>query len=172
MILLTEPQEEPEPYDIHLATRIGRYIPNWQGDNLQPSEIQAQTALETYKGKNRFPQIVDSTYNCLGLVFAARRTNVATEHVKWILQHDDYQKLSGRVLPQRGDVVLYAQEDNIVTHVGVVHDVKSSSRNSEDWEVWVLSKWGTHGAEYVHLADDIPSLYGTAIEYWRHKRHL
>jgi hypothetical protein len=93
------------------------------------------------------------TYNCHGLTFAARRSEVHWDQVVTILEHDDYVAVPrNKVRP--GDVIIYFGETltglkAAPEHSGVVIEVLPLNA------VKVLSKWG-YGDEWIHTEADCP----------------
>jgi hypothetical protein len=170
MVLLRGPK--PDDYDIELATRKGNYIPNLQGSNAPYGQMQR--FLEKYKKAlpQAIPQIVDGFYNCTGMVLAARRTIIEVRHTRWILEDYGYRRLSANEKPGLGDIVLYADVEQELTHVGVITEYKSLPDKPGEFETWVRSKWGATGAEYLHPINHVPDLYGRPVEYWRHGGHI
>ena len=64
-----------------------------------------------------------SLYNCMGMVFASRRTWIDPEHLEMILEDDEYQRIVSEAELQVGDLVIYRGDNNQVTHVGIIqHD--------------------------------------------------
>ena len=107
---------------------------------------------------------LNSVYNCVGMVFASRRTWVEPEHVPMILADDGYRPINRNEL-ECGDVVVYRREDLAeISHVGIVANVKVKPKDAS-LEVMVLSQWGQDG-EYFHLDDDVNPMLGTPTEYW------
>ncbi len=100
----------------------------------------------------------------MGLAFAARRTAIDIGHLPAILQDDGYRRLADEEPPREGDVVAYRYED-AYSHVGVVWT--SGQRD----DVLVLSKWGSL-AEFMHPIDEVPSDYGTEVEFWTDREEV
>ena len=107
---------------------------------------------------------LSSMYNCMGMVFASRRTWVDPEHLPMILEDDSYRRVSSEGELQPGDVVVYRHDDGEISHVGVVTEVRTNVREAAR-EVFVLSQWGRDG-EYFHRADDVNPQLGKPAEYW------
>ena len=105
-----------------------------------------------------------SVYNCIGMVFASRRTWVGPETMPMILGDDEYRPLPNDDDLTAGDVVVYRDEEGAVAHVGLVTEVKTNIEKAQ-WEVFVLSQWGRDG-EYFHRLDDVNLLLGKPTEYW------
>ena len=96
---------------------------------------------------------MSSLYNCMGMVFASRRTCIEPEHLPMILNDDEYRRVANKGDLQRGDIVVYRDDDGEVSHVGIVADVTTDPAKAT-WDVLVLSQWGRHG-EYFHLDEDV-----------------
>jgi hypothetical protein len=104
-------------------------------------------------------------YNCHGLVFASRRTNVRgidrDLDIDDLLTRDGYQRVAG---PQVGNIIAYRDERGEIEHTGFVSAVDTIGMQPVTW-VW--SKWGALG-ERLHKAEHC--LYSPKrIEYWRLK---
>lgn len=107
---------------------------------------------------------MSSLYNCMGMVFASRRTCIEPEHLLMILNDDEYRRVDNKGDLQRGDIVVYRDDDGEVSHVGIVADVTTDPARAT-WDVLVLSQWGRHG-EYFHLDEDVHTKLGKPTEYW------
>jgi hypothetical protein len=116
-------------------------------------------------------QIVDGVYNCVGMIFASRRTIIQVKEIRWILEEDDFVRLPNRAAHAIGDVVLYEHVLHGLTHVGIISCIENHPNEPMEFRSLVLSKWGNPGAEYIHPIDKVPADYGAPVEYWRHKRH-
>jgi hypothetical protein len=103
-----------------------------------------------------------STYNCMGLVFAARRTHIDVDLVEHFLVDDDWRKLEEKGDLRPGDLVLYLRNGE-PAHVGIVWNIAVLG------EIMVLSKWGDAG-EYFHELNDVPAYCGVASEYYTDRR--
>jgi hypothetical protein len=104
-------------------------------------------------------------YNCVGMVFAVRRTWIEPEHLPLIYADDEYRIVP---VPDTGDVAVYRDQSGDIQHLGVVVsvaiDIETARRN-----ITVLSKWGGNG-EYVHAVDDVPGVFGRATEFWTDRK--
>jgi hypothetical protein len=103
-------------------------------------------------------------YNCVGLVFATRRTSIETKHMNVILRDDGYRPVS-RENAVEGDVVIYTL-NNVATHVGIIHRKETAFGVTN---IWVLSQWGDCG-EYVHPIIPVPEAYGRPTDFWTERR--
>jgi hypothetical protein len=106
-------------------------------------------------------------YNCVGLIFASRRTWIDAEHLQKILADDGYRRIaiSAAVL---GDLVLYRDAEGDFAHVGVI--VKHNADiETGAWKTLVLSQWGADG-EYFHDINDVDSRWlQKSREFWSEK---
>lgn len=103
-------------------------------------------------------------YNCFGLVFASRRTNLNTPgapaDIDLVLRRDGYTRVD---TPQVGDVAVYRANDGAETeHVGFAAACESVGTVPV---VKVWSMWGGLG-EFVHTATQTP-YSDTNLEWWR-----
>ena len=97
-------------------------------------------------------------YNCHGLTFASRRTQV-TAAVTPILGEDGFEKVEERNA-QVGDIVIYADARGAVIHSGFVVgtdrvEIVQGSKPTIIPRIW--SKWGK-GHEWVHPVGECPYL--------------
>ncbi len=154
---------------IKLMTRTRREILNEQRKRRSPESMQAALATVVRK---RFDETqvecraLDSVYNCVGLVFANRRTCVDPEHVEVMLQDDGYERRSTIHQSAIGDIAVYREKCEI-THVGLVAEVRIDLGGGPT-RLRVLSQWGLDG-EYLHDADAVPSQYGRLAEVWTYR---
>ena len=110
-------------------------------------------------------------YNCHGLTFGSRRTQV-TPAVLPILEDDGFD-----LIPEKetrpGDIVLYSDARGSVVHSGFVVRVESveiiMGNNSRIPVIW--SKWGK-GYEMIHPVGECPYLEdeGSSATYYRLRR--
>jgi len=103
-------------------------------------------------------------YNCHGLTFGARRTNIGEEGVTTIFKDDEYQEIDrAHVMP--GDIAVYRSKENSeVQHSGIVTGEPRASPKriltsdkATDALVgpWIVSKWG-ECHEALHRLYDCP----------------
>lgn len=102
-------------------------------------------------------------YNCHGLTFASKRTQVdgSTATIHWILREDDFEELPPGSNPQTGDVVIYYDDAGEVVHSGIVMSIAEGA-GLRIPKVW--SKWGK-SHEVVHALYDCP--YSPNVRYFR-----
>ncbi len=100
----------------------------------------------------------DDRSNCHGWVFSGGRYLIGGRDVPAILEDNGYQEVTE---PRPGDLVVYRDDEGVVTHTGVVRYVTPGE------PVLVESKWGNLGV-YLHRVDDSP--YGANCRYYRSTR--
>jgi hypothetical protein len=102
-------------------------------------------------------------YNCHGLVFASRRTNIPAAgddiNIAHLLRADGYERVVG--LPRPGDVAAYVDPRGDIEHTGFVSTVEHVGSTPV---IHVWSAWGVLG-EFRHRVDQTP--YSRNVQYWR-----
>lgn len=151
-----------------LETRKGRQIPNDRALERHPDSLRA--AKEMFESSHPTVRVrsLTSVYNCMGMVFAARRTCIDTDELQMIFDDDEHHKLHSLNDVMDGDVVVYRDDTGHVSHVGLVSDVRLDIREGT-LHITVLSQWGRDG-EYFHRVDDVHPFLGTPAEYWTDRR--
>jgi hypothetical protein len=153
---------------IVLHTRKSRSIENgWNEGIVTPLETKIMNDLEK-EFYTALPRTSPSKrYNCHGLVFASKRTNVwESKDVRTIISDDDYVKLStiDEVMP--GDYVAYIDETGDVEHSGIVLSIEYLDPIRKRGPIpKILSKWGS-GKEFVHALKECP-YPNTTNEFYR-----
>lgn len=153
---------------IALETRRKNRIPNCRRPERDPESLRAgvQAALNAFPGIK--PVSATAVYNCVGLVFGARRTWIDTSEVSAILQDDGFRLVSRKMDWKPGDVVVYKADDGEILHVGVIHTVDPKI-GVGDFDVTVISAWGITG-EFAHGIEQVHTLLGRPTEVWsQHK---
>lgn len=149
---------------LDLHTRLQNQIANIH-DTDAPTfgEIQeAQSLRAKFLGAIHRPTAVSYTYNCHGLTFGSRRTQIVNpSEIRKILTEDGYQKID-RAEVLAGDIAVYIGPDGDIEHSGVVVDMEKSMLVPTPK---VLSKWGS-AHEVVHHFADCPYV-STNVEYYR-----
>lgn len=153
---------------LELSTRRKQHILNAMSPERSDEELRAATRI----WQERFPQIEPRSssgrYNCMGMVFAARRTAIDIDQLDMILRDDEYRPVSSLDLAKEGDVVVYGQGPGIRRHVGIVLRTENVFGNKF---VYILSQWGYDG-EYIHRQDEVPEMYGRIMEIWTDRRSI
>jgi hypothetical protein len=143
---------------IALSTSKNRRIPNQRMPERSPQSMYAAKQLHA-KGSRQLRSLC-STYNCVGMVFANRRTFIEPEEIPMILQDDEYAEVVRTDDLMPGDVVLYRDpKTDDIKHVGVV---LAAEVMFETKRIRVLSQFGRDG-EYIHDLDDLPDFYGNMV---------
>ena len=171
MVVLIDPGGPTDIASIPLSTRKGTWIPNEQPPELHPSQMEASIDLWRRHRPSATLRSANSLYNCMGLVFAARRTWVETDHLAMILREDEYRRVRELAMVEIGDLVVYRnQSDQSITHIGIIIEKTPEVRTGQ-WEITILSKWGRAG-EYFHPLHDVPDVFGEPSDYWTDRRKL
>ena len=150
--------------ELELATRKGRHIPNKLQSARAPESLLAAQSNVLGAHSSARGRSLSNVYNCMGMVFASRRTWIEPEHLETILEDDEYQPVPNEGELRPGDVVVYRDHEDYISHVGIVAEVRPNIREATR-EIFVLSQWGQDG-EYFHLAEDVNPLLGRPAEYW------
>lgn len=103
-------------------------------------------------------------YNCVGMVFACRRTSIVPKHLDVILRDDGFRRVAHDMVVE-GDVVIYRRDD-IPQHVGIIQRLEQGLAGTT---IWVLSQWGDAG-EYIHPLIPVPEAYGQPTDFWSERR--
>jgi hypothetical protein len=165
----TATRVNPKPWrSVNVETYYGRRIPNFI--DCDPSEeiirfverAQRMDAIERASIQVLTPPT--GRYNCHGLVFASRRTNIPPVGINVsiddLLDEDVYERVSPP--PQIGDIIVYRGRNGEIDHTGYVIGVDSIGGTGIA-VVW--SKWGALG-EYVHR-ETVSPYKECETEYWR-----
>ncbi|MBI3945524.1 MAG: hypothetical protein HY321_06380 [Armatimonadetes bacterium] len=147
---------------IIVQTRRGTSIPN-ETFAEEPARMRTPEArrrshgfvMELIAGRHgqigcrdvRLRREASARYNCHGMTFANRRTNIVHDaDVHQVLTDDRYAEIRpDEVKP--GDIVVYYDERGGITHTGVVMFIRRGPAGGTI--PFVLSKWARHG-EYLH----------------------
>jgi hypothetical protein len=162
---------ERDPAALHLYTTGNQ---NFIENELPDSDRSRESLLAAREFVRQISptakcRSLTALYNCVGLLFASRRTTVDVRHLPMILQDDGY-----RAVPElgvvEGDIVIYRRNGRI-SHVGMVLELRDASirLDRSRIEIWVLSQWGEDG-EYIHKLREVPSIYGDDLQFWSERR--
>ena len=166
------PGDDLDPFvGIRLQTKRRRDIPNYQPDERSP--YWHEEAVKMDMGSH--PEIVlrntTAVYNCLGLVFAARRTWIEglqserlDEIFQMIVEDDELRPLRLEEAPVIGDLLIYRNTDGTFAHIGTVVKAESNLAQAK-FDLLIMSKWGKHG-EYIHRENDVSPRLGTPSEIY------
>lgn len=152
--------------DIHaikISTKDGWHIPNERRMELPPETLKAAKRINMSIGDGVKPRVVSGTYNCVGMVFACRRTHIDSDWLPEILNRDGYSLIEETDVVI-ADLVVYFLNSR-PKHVGIVVDV---CRIGETTAIHVLSQWGASG-EYFHPAQNVPIIFGCPT-YWTERK--
>ena len=147
-----------------LDTKLGTRIPNASLGQQPPETMAVRRDMVLEKHPNAQVRSLSSQYNCVGMVFGARRTVIEPEYVPWILFEDGYHQVPDENDLIVGDVVVYKTDNGEVGHVGIIVCIKTAV-NPPRRNITVLSQWGLHG-EFFHEIDDVKLEYGNQKEFW------
>jgi hypothetical protein len=147
---------------LELATKQNNHIKNRTGNiGRSQQQITQVTGLSSrFAGVQKRAENTDM-YNCHGMVFACRRTNIDDpEEVRKIMSQDEYIQIEVKsVLP--GDIIIYFSDDGDAEHSGIV--VSKPERSTFNIPI-VISKWGQL-EEYIHAANRCPYNFSNAKYY-------
>ena len=169
-LLIINPGGADDAAALPLYTRTRTWIPNEQARPFPPERMAAalDRVRKDFDATRVELRALDGSYNCVGLVFANRRTRIEPEHVGMILREDGYMRHASVDLGREGDVAVYRDRvTNEVTHVVFVAQVSPNLLGGST-RLRVLSQWGRDG-EYLHDADAVPSKYGRLAEVWTYR---
>lgn len=110
------------------------------------------------------------TYNCHGLTFGGRRTEIyKSNEVLKIISDDGYTQIARNDV-EAGDIIVYFAENGDADHSGIIVDVPNLAAMNLPLapRPKVLSKWGKCH-EVVHFFNDCPYPLED-IRYYRLKR--
>jgi hypothetical protein len=150
--------------ELALSTKRGRRIPNEQGIQWPAVRMNAAKLAHLAAHPKATARSLRSLYNCMGMVFASRRTWIDPEHLEMILEDDEYQRIVSEAELQLGDLVIYRGDNNQVTHVGIISMIDNNLETAIR-RLFVLSQWGGDG-EYFHEIHDVSPYLGTPAEFW------
>lgn len=151
-----------------LETRKGNQIPNDRAPERHPDSLRAAKEMHENSHSTVHARSLTGVYNCMGMVFAARRTCIDTDELPMIFNDDEYKRLDSLNDVMKGDVVVYRDDTKHVSHVGLVFDVRPDIKEGTP-DITVLSQWGRNG-EYFHRVDDVHPFLGTPVEYRTDRR--
>jgi hypothetical protein len=153
---------------IELYTRARNRIAIEQLLPRAPEAMKAAADLWTKAYPNLRVRSLDSTYNCVGLVFASRRAAVDPDQLPRIFEDDSYARLSSRGEAAPGDVAVYRDTSGAITHVGIIIAIEKDIR-AGILRFQILSQWGRDG-EYLHDGEDVPAPLGRLTDVWSERK--
>jgi hypothetical protein len=166
---------------IVLQTHKGREIENAIGAEPGPQELAKQARfIAPFQGRWKERKPPCGIYNCVGHVWASRRTAVYApgmeDKIDWLLGDDGYRKLGEGEPVYPGDLALYWDAEPKVRsflHVGMVTRLAEGISRESPLVPFVLSKWSDTSGEYEHNCYDHPYHQHTqrlVIEFWTERR--
>lgn len=151
---------------IHIETSKKRRIENVQYP--QRAEEAMFEARKIHDNARRTFRSSRSTYNCVGMVFANRRTSIDPSQIPLILADDEYYEVEDQAKVAVGDIVIYIRDGSTeIQHIGVV--VLNQLKIGGGRDLKVLSQFGRDG-EYIHDLLDVPELYGSVVRFYSERR--
>ena len=163
-------QGSPEDSNsIQLSTRSGKWIHNEKREELSPEVMKAK--VDAHKNfvqrANAQLRSISGVYNCVGMVFAARRVHIDDQYVRMILREDGYRKIE-KADAEDDDIVVYTLSNKVI-HIGRIFGNTPPDKVGE-MDHRVLSKWGEDG-EYFHRITDLPeALQFDNWEVWTERK--
>jgi hypothetical protein len=153
----------PRSIRLALETRKQSSIDNdfEQGASTPGMLAQAQDYKDQYLAALHRLDTVTISFNCHGLTFGSRRTQIRhASEIERILQDDGYRKLGhSEILP--GDIAIWrSTKFNDIEHSGIIMEVHGDGIKIPK----ILSKWG-RCHEVIHLISDCP--YEGNVEFYR-----
>jgi hypothetical protein len=163
MHLIFDAAGVPQHTQIELRTRLNQKINNlqpWSYSHFEWNTLYDPNNAYEKAGAERVSEACP-VYNCHGLTFGSRRTQVenseATLHM--ILEDDGFERINqGLVKP--GDVVVYYDDGGRIEHTGIV--VRTDDKFGVP-KIW--SKWGK-GFEWIHPVPVCP-FNSSKVQYYR-----
>ena len=153
--------------EISLSTMKNQPIPNEQRQQRPPSSMRAAKDWFTQR-QTVVNRSLDSQYNCMGMLFASRRTCVEPVHLGMILEDDGYHQIGSAEELQEGDVIIYQDDTGSTSHVGIVSKIQINLTDASR-TIMVLSQWGADG-EYFHEMYDVIGSLGRPSQYWTDRK--
>lgn len=154
--------------EIRLATKRGRQIPNDRPLEQNPARLRAARDMVLNAHGSARLRSLTGVYNCVGMVFASRRTSIEPDELQAILEDDEDRRLSSDAELVVGDLVVYRDSVGSPVHVGLVSEVRVILEEASR-HITVLSQWGKDG-EYFHRTDDVSPLLGSPTDYWTDRK--
>ncbi len=150
---------------LQLETRAQNQVENEHEtvDATYGEKLEAANLKSLYPAAIHRPTPVCATYNCHGLTFASRRTQILDPaEVRRILVEDGYQRIGDvrAVLP--GDVAIYVSQDGDIEHSGVVVALEPGMLVATPV---IVSKWGA-AHEVIHRFNYSP-YSSSLVQYFR-----
>lgn len=131
---------------------------------LSKVQINAQELLK-WRPKTRLRSVDVYPYNCVGMIFAARRAWIEIDHIYALLSGDGFREISEEEITV-GDLILYIDSHNEPAHIGLIITVDSIGTTKS---IVVISKWGKD-AEFIHFIEDVPEQMGKPMKFFTDRK--
>lgn len=152
---------------LDLQTRKGTHINNTIRLEANPARLKEAVRINQGEHPNAILRSATQKYDCMGMVFASRRTWIDIGSLDLILREDEYVKLDSIDEAELGDVVIYGTDISL-KHVGILIRIEPNIIEGTK-EYYILSQWGAD-CEWIHQIDDVPDLYGKVKEVWSDRK--
>jgi hypothetical protein len=151
--------------EIVVQTKTGRSIQNSVALPPSEKELRDYEVFRRDNGSrwiNRKPAC--GTYNCMGMLFASRRTAIYdAQEVPKILKDDGYRPLKNEEPPRIDDIVMYSSTMGEYFHGGRIIKVEplvytpsgGDALFNTQYHLTVLSKWNDCFGEDQHSLRDV-----------------
>lgn len=167
---LVDPGGETDNLAVRLGTRKTSHIRNEMRPEWNPDELKKALEICSERFPNMVIRSVTAIYNCVGMVFATRRTWIEPEYVPIFLGDDEYHMLPSIEDAEIGDVAIYKEESDEIKHVGVIIE-KTENLIEGSMDFRILSKWGPW-AEFIHQPNEIFDSWGQLTEIWTDRKSI
>jgi hypothetical protein len=154
---------EHDPNALPLYTKKRNRITNSQRKQQVPAIMEAMRAAVQAISPDIKLRSLSSQYDCVGMIFASRRTAIGAEHLEMILSDDGYYRVSPRDAVC-GDLIVYRDKEGTPNHLALISAIiQEIAEGNIRFEC--LSQWGENG-EYFHREDKISKWFGPNREIW------
>lgn len=174
MLQILEEGGQTDRNAIPLYTRGKHYIANTRKLEAHPDIMKEKVRFAQSISPDVKLRSATQVYNCMGMVFASRRTCVDIDRLDLIITDDRYLETRDLSQVKIGDVVVYGvkqpESGETPAHVGIIVD-KTPNIAQAGWNVTVMSQWGQDG-EYIHPMEAVPPLFGSVIKYLTDRKEV
>lgn len=161
ILRLGDPETDPSD-EFPVYARSGWKIPQEYPGREASELIRIRSeALRQWRSRVQLRSVSSYPYNCVGMIFAARRAWIEIDHVYRILEEDGYRQIP-RAQVAQGDVVVYKDDKNQPSHVALIVLIEPYN---QALNIQVISKWGKD-AEFIHYIEDVVPPLGKPVEYY------
>lgn len=161
MVLLSDPSRRNV-----IRTRSGTEIPcaSYLSFELAKMQLNAQEILR-WRPRAKLRSIDMYPYNCVGMIFAARRAWIEIDYIYDLLSGDGFRQIKEDDVTA-GDLILYIDANNEPAHIGLIIAVDSIGKAKN---ILVMSKWGKD-AEFIHFIEDVPQQMGKPTKFYTDRK--